>query len=255
MFLRPHADEIMQIFPPFANFFQPRNAESRGLVRRCPKSSRPVAAVSFALIRFAEYLPTVAAQHTNRLAREKSPYLLQHAHNPVDWFAWRDEAFEKARRENKPIFLSIGYSTCHWCHVMERESFEDENVAAFLNRHFVSIKVDREERPDVDKIYMTFVQATTGSGGWPLNVFLTPDLKPFFGGTYFPPDNCFGRPGLRQLLSANRRALAGAPRRNRRLRRRNPRPPPGRHCEPGRVERAADRRRPAPRVPVVQGDA
>jgi uncharacterized protein YyaL (SSP411 family) len=139
-------------------------------------------------------------QHTNRLAREKSPYLLQHAHNPVDWFAWGDEAFEKARVENRPIFLSIGYSTCHWCHVMERESFEDEKVAAFLNPHFVSIKVDREERPDVDKIYMTFVQATTGSGGWPLNVFLTPELKPFFGGTYFPPDNRDGRPGFLQLL-------------------------------------------------------
>jgi len=139
-------------------------------------------------------------KHTNRLAREKSPYLLQHAHNPVDWFAWGDEAFEKARVENRPIFLSIGYSTCHWCHVMERESFEDEKVGAFLNEHFVSIKVDREERPDVDKIYMTFVQATTGSGGWPLNVFLTPELKPFFGGTYFPPDNRSGRPGFLQLL-------------------------------------------------------
>ncbi len=139
-------------------------------------------------------------RHTNRLAREKSPYLLQHAHNPVDWFAWGDEAFEKARVENQPIFLSIGYSTCHWCHVMERESFEDEKIAAFLNQHFVSIKVDREERPDVDKIYMTFVQAATGSGGWPLNVFLTPELKPFFGGTYFPPDNRQGRPGFLQLL-------------------------------------------------------
>jgi uncharacterized protein len=138
--------------------------------------------------------------HTNRLAREKSPYLLQHAHNPVDWFAWNEEAFEKARRENKPIFLSIGYSTCHWCHVMERESFEDKKVAAFLNEHFVSIKVDREERPDVDKIYMTFVQATTGSGGWPMTVFLTAELKPFFGGTYFPPDNRHGRPGFLQLL-------------------------------------------------------
>jgi uncharacterized protein YyaL (SSP411 family) len=137
---------------------------------------------------------------TNQLAREKSPYLLQHAHNPVDWFAWGEEAFEKARRENKPIFLSIGYSTCHWCHVMERESFEDERVAGFLKEHFVSIKVDREERPDVDKIYMTFVQATTGSGGWPMTVFLTADLKPFYGGTYFPPDNRHGRPGFLQLL-------------------------------------------------------
>jgi hypothetical protein len=144
-----------------------------------------------------EYATT---KHTNRLAREKSPYLLQHAHNPVDWFAWGDEAFEKARIENKPIFLSIGYSTCHWCHVMERESFEDEKIAAFLNPHFVSIKVDREERPDVDKIYMSFVQATTGAGGWPLNVFLTPERKPFFGGTYFPPDDRQDRPGFLQLL-------------------------------------------------------
>jgi uncharacterized protein YyaL (SSP411 family) len=140
------------------------------------------------------------AKHANRLAREKSPYLLQHAHNPVDWFAWNDGAFAKARAEKKPILLSIGYSTCHWCHVMERESFEDEAVGKFLNEHFVSIKVDREERPDVDKIYMTFVQSTTGSGGWPLNVFLTPDLKPFFGGTYFPPDTRHGRPGFLQLL-------------------------------------------------------
>ena len=142
----------------------------------------------------------MSAKHTNLLAREKSPYLLQHAHNPVDWFAWNDEAFEKARRENKPVFLSVGYSTCHWCHVMERESFEDERVGKFLNEHFVSIKVDREERPDVDKIYMTFVQATTGGGGWPMNVFLTPDLKPFFGGTYFPPDARYGRPGFLELL-------------------------------------------------------
>src|SRR6266404_7797405 len=108
---------------------------------------------------------SVAREHTNRLAREKSPYLLQHQHNPVDWFPWGEEAFAKARRENKPIFVSIGYSTCHWCHVMERESFESEEVARLLNQQFVSIKVDREERPDVDKIYMTFVQATTGSGG------------------------------------------------------------------------------------------
>src|SRR5690348_14097938 len=111
--------------------------------------------------------------HTNRLAREKSPYLLQHQHNPVDWFAWGDEAFAKARKANKPIFLSIGYSTCHWCHVMERESFESEETADYLNQNFVSIKVDREERPDVDKIYMTFVQAMAGQGGWPLNVFIT----------------------------------------------------------------------------------
>jgi len=142
----------------------------------------------------------MAAADTNRLAREKSPYLLQHAHNPVDWFAWGEEAFSRARAENIPVFLSIGYSTCHWCHVMERESFEDEKVGAFLNEHFVSIKVDREERPDVDKVYMTFVQATTGGGGWPMNVFLTPELKPFLGGTYFPPDNLHGRPGFLQVL-------------------------------------------------------
>src|SRR6185437_1578736 len=144
---------------------------------------------------------TASHDRTNRLAREKSPYLLQHARNPVDWFAWNDEAFEKARRENKPIFLSVGYSTCHWFHVMERESFENGAVAEFLNAHFVSIKVDREERPDVDKIYMTFVQATTGSGGWPMSVFLTPELKPFYGGTYFPPASRWGRPGFSDLLT------------------------------------------------------
>ena len=141
-----------------------------------------------------------APAHTNRLVREKSPYLLQHAHNPVDWYPWGEEAFAKARAENKPIFLSIGYSTCHWCHVMERESFESATVAQFLNQHFVSIKVDREERPDVDKIYMTFVQSTTGSGGWPLNVFLTPDRKPFFGGTYFPPESRHGRGSFLSVL-------------------------------------------------------
>ncbi len=138
--------------------------------------------------------------HTNALIEEKSPYLLQHAHNPVNWFPWGEAAFRKARDENKPIFLSIGYSTCHWCHVMERESFESERIAESLNRHFVSIKVDREERPDVDRIYMTFVQATTGSGGWPTSVFLTPELKPFFGGTYFPPEPRFGHPGFGQVL-------------------------------------------------------
>ena len=137
----------------------------------------------------------------NRLTDELSPYLLQHAQNPVDWFAWGDEAFSKSRVEEKPIFLSIGYSTCHWCHVMEHESFESENVAALLNRHFVSIKVDREERPDVDRVYMAFVQATTGSGGWPMSVWLTPDLKPFFGGTYFPPTSRYGRPGFVDILS------------------------------------------------------
>jgi uncharacterized protein len=138
--------------------------------------------------------------HTNRLAGEKSPYLLQHQHNPVDWFPWGQDAFAKARRENKPIFLSIGYSTCHWCHVMERESFEDDKTAEFLNTHFVSIKVDREERPDVDKIYMTAVQALAGQGGWPLNCFLTPELEPFYGGTYFPPKNRHGMASFTDVL-------------------------------------------------------
>jgi uncharacterized protein len=138
--------------------------------------------------------------HTNRLIQEKSPYLLQHAHNPVDWYPWGEAAFAKARQENKPIFLSVGYSTCHWCHVMERESFENTEMARILNEHFVSIKVDREERPDVDSVYMTFVQATTGGGGWPLNVWLTPDLKPFVGGTYFPPEAREGLPGFRSML-------------------------------------------------------
>src|SRR3984885_7705489 len=138
--------------------------------------------------------------HTNRPPNEKSPYLLQHAHNPVDWYPWGTGAFEKARREDKPIFLSVGFSTCHWCHVLERESLESEEIAALLNDYFVPVKVDREERPDVDRIYMTFVQATTGSGGWPMSVFLTPSLEPFFGGTYFPPDSRYGRPGFPQLL-------------------------------------------------------
>ena len=123
----------------------------------------------------------------NRLSHEKSPYLLQHAHNPVDWFPWGTEALEKSQREDKPIFLSIGYSACHWCHVMERESFENPEAAALLNQYFVCIKVDREERPDVDEIYMTAVQRMTGSGGWPLSLFLLPDGRPFYGGTYFPP--------------------------------------------------------------------
>ncbi len=136
----------------------------------------------------------------NRLASESSPYLLQHKDNPVDWYPWGDEAFARARREDKPIFLSVGYSTCHWCHVMEHESFESAGVADVLNRHFVSIKVDREERPDIDRVYMTFVQATTGSGGWPMNVWLTPALEPFYGGTYFPPHPKWGKPGFVQVL-------------------------------------------------------
>jgi hypothetical protein len=138
--------------------------------------------------------------HTNRLIHEKSPYLLLHAHNPVEWYPWGEEAFAKAKREHKPILLSVGYYTCHWCHVMERESYSNPAIAELLNRSFVSIKVDREERPDIDDQYMTFIQATTGSGGWPMNVFLTPELKPFFGGTYFPPEDKYGVTGLRTLL-------------------------------------------------------
>jgi len=143
---------------------------------------------------------TPAVRKPNRLIHEKSPYLLQHAYNPVDWFPWGKEAFETAKKEDKPIFLSIGYSTCHWCHVMEKESFEDEEVAKIMNENFVPIKVDREERPDVDNVYMSYVMATTGSGGWPLNVFVTPELKPFYGGTYFPPVEMYGRPSFKTLL-------------------------------------------------------
>lgn len=139
-------------------------------------------------------------EFTNRLIKEKSPYLQQHAHNPVEWYPWGEEAFYKAKNENKPIFLSIGYSTCHWCHVMERESFEDPEIAKIMNEHFISVKVDREERPDLDQIYMSAVTAITGQGGWPLNVFLTPDRKPFYGGTYFPPEPRWGSPGFTQLL-------------------------------------------------------
>ena len=155
--------------------------------------------------------------HTNALIREKSPYLIQHAHNPVNWLPWGEAAFELARKQDKPIFLSVGYSTCHWCHVMERESFESEAIAELLNRDFISIKVDREERPDVDRVYMYFVQAFSGSGGWPMSVWLTPELKPFFGGTYFPPDSRYGRPGFASILEQ----IAGAWNQNR-LRRLNP---------------------------------
>jgi len=143
---------------------------------------------------------TETAQHTNRLIHETSPYLRQHARNPVDWFPWGEEAFAKAKQEDKPICLSIGYAACHWCHGMAHESFEDEKIAAYLNERFINIKVDREERPDVDNIYMTSVLAMTGSGGWPMSVFLTPDLKPFYAGTYFPPANRYGHPGFLTLL-------------------------------------------------------
>jgi uncharacterized protein YyaL (SSP411 family) len=138
--------------------------------------------------------------HTNKLIEETSPYLLQHAHNPVNWFPWGDEALNKAKAENKPVLVSIGYSACHWCHVMEKESFEDEATAALMNTHFVNIKIDREERPDLDHIYMDAVQAMTGSGGWPLNVFLTPGAKPFYGGTYFPPRRAFNRASWQEVL-------------------------------------------------------
>ena len=140
------------------------------------------------------------AKHTNRLSRETSPYLQQHAHNPVDWYPWGEEAFEKAKSENKPILLSIGYSACHWCHVMEHESFENEKIAALMNELFVNIKVDREERPDLDEIYMNAVQMLTGRGGWPMTMFLTPDRKPFYGGTYFPPEDRQGMPGFPRIL-------------------------------------------------------
>ena len=149
----------------------------------------------------AEAPPVSGPVHPNRLLNEKSPYLRQHAYNPVDWYPWGPEAFEKARRENKPIFLSIGYSTCHWCHVMAAESFSDPAIAQLLNDKFVSIKVDREERPDVDQVYLTYVEAATGAGGWPMSVWLTPDLKPFVGGTYFPPEDRGGQPGFRTMLN------------------------------------------------------
>ncbi len=141
-------------------------------------------------------------KHTNRLIHETSPYLLQHAHNPVDWYPWGEEALKLAKSEQKPILLSIGYSACHWCHVMERESFENEEIAAIMNELFVNIKVDREERPDLDEIYMNAVQAMTRHGGWPMTVFLTPDLKPFYGGTYYPPEDRYGRPGFPKVMNA-----------------------------------------------------
>ena len=142
----------------------------------------------------------MSKKHTNKLINETSPYLLQHAHNPVDWYPWGDEALQKSIDENKPILVSIGYSACHWCHVMERESFEDEGTAEIMNKHFVNIKIDREERPDLDHIYMDAVQAMSGSGGWPLNVFLTPDKKPFYGGTYFPPVRAYNRSSWKEVL-------------------------------------------------------
>src|SRR5205807_10628146 len=154
----------------------------------------------------AERTMTEQATFTNRLAHETSPYLRQHAHNPVDWYPWGEEALRRARELDRPIFLSIGYSACHWCHVMEHESFEDPQVGQYLNDHFVSIKVDREERPDLDQIYMTAVQLLTQQGGWPMSMFLTPDLKPYYGGTYFPPDDRYGRPSFKRVLLARAEA-------------------------------------------------
>ena len=149
-----------------------------------------------------------SARHVNRLIHETSPYLLQHAHNPVDWYPWGQEALAKAQAENKPILLSIGYSACHWCHVMERESFESEAIADLMNRHFVSIKVDREERPDLDDIYMAATLALNhGQGGWPMTVFLMPDQRPFYAGTYFPPTDRYGRPGFATLLKRDRKSV------------------------------------------------
>jgi len=139
-------------------------------------------------------------RHLNRLRDENSPYLLQHADNPVDWYPWGKQAFQKAREENKPIFLTIGYSTCYWCHVMEREDYMNKEIAAKMNKYFINVMVDREERPDIDRVYMTAVQAMTGSGGWPMSLFLTPGLKPFFGATYIPPTGQNGRPGFNTLL-------------------------------------------------------
>src|SRR5687767_3810771 len=138
----------------------------------------------------------------NRLAAETSPYLRQHADNPVDWYPWSEEAFDRARSENRPVLLSVGYSACHWCHVMAHESFEDPEVAAVMNDLFVNVKVDREERPDVDAVYMEATQAMTGQGGWPMSVFLTPDRKPFYAGTYFPPTPRHGLPSFHQVLQA-----------------------------------------------------
>src|SRR5579859_3654515 len=149
-----------------------------------------------------EHGHAASGRKPNRLINEQSPYLRQHAHNPVDWYAWGPEALQRARDENKPILLSIGYAACHWCHVMERESFEDPATAGVMNDNFVSIKVDREERPDLDSIYMDVVQAMTGSGGWPMTVFLTPELVPYYAGTYFPPTDRGGMPSFRRVLAS-----------------------------------------------------
>lgn len=174
----------------------------------------------------------------NRLAQATSPYLLQHAENPVDWWPWEAEAFEEARRRGVPVLLSVGYSACHWCHVMAHESFEDGPTAEYLNSHFVSVKVDREERPDVDAVYMEAVQAATGQGGWPMTVFLTPDAEPFYFGTYFPPEPRHGMPSFRQVLQASSRPGRNGATRSTRS--------PGRSCgtsPDGRSPTATPRRR------------
>src|SRR6184192_1685674 len=155
--------------------------------------------------------PTSQHKHTNALINETSPYLLQHAHNPVNWHAWSEEALAKARAEGKPILLSIGYSACHWCHVMERESFENEEIAGLMNENFINIKVDREERPDLDQIYMAAVQMMTGQGGWPMTMFLTPEGVPFYGGTYFPPDDRYNMPGFPRVLLSVAQAYRSQP--------------------------------------------
>jgi uncharacterized protein YyaL (SSP411 family) len=184
----------MNLFSTWARLSKAKAAYNRPLMLALASSF--LSHFSFA----ADPASSPETRYVNHLINEKSPYLLQHAHNPVDWYPWGDEAFAKARKENKPIFLSIGYSTCHWCHVMERESYSDPEIAKIMNANFVNIKVDREERPDVDSIYIAFVEATTGNAGWPLNVWLTPDLKPFVGGTYFPAKDSSGQPFFRKVL-------------------------------------------------------
>src|SRR5438093_1481211 len=171
----------------------------------CPQENRRVEGEVTGIVGFKRTLSgkrksMSSEQHENRLIDETSPYLLQHAHNPVDWYPWGEEALKRAKDEAKPILLSVGYSACHWCHVMERESFENDEIATLMNRDFVCIKVDREERPDIDDIYMTAVQMMTGQGGWPMTVFLTPEGKPFYGGTYFPPEDRQGMPGFQRIL-------------------------------------------------------
>src|SRR5216684_523284 len=187
------------------------NSSSTSIATRRPARGPVIAGNLTSIGHLQSEIRNVIIVWMNRLRLERSPYLLQHASNPVEWFAWGDDAFEKSRAEHKPIFLSIGYSTCHWCHVMERESFENAGVAAVLNEHFVSVKVDREERPDVDRVYMTFVQRTTGSGGWPMSVWLTPELKPFYGGTYFPPASMWGKPAFVDILREIARVWTAEP--------------------------------------------